>query len=367
MSQRTCATLVANYSAWSNDVEILALRHQIMVLERQLGKGKVRFTASDRAFLAALLHRLPLEVLCRLRLLVRPDTVLRWHTTPVTSTATDLTAHATNSCHWTTARAAGPHGCGPSRTGFRVAAEGRYAHPDDAQEGKPIMGTFVLVHGAWHGAWCWERVSEYLTARGHQVVTPELPSDAAGAGRAEYLASIEDGLESRSEVVLVAHSMSGLVAPLATGNPAVSSLVLLAALVPRPEVAWQANGLEPFPEPTRGLLARMKYDELGRSTLPPADATEIFYHDCTPADSADAVAQLRSDASMIYQQTCPALPERRVPTTYVSCRQDRAVDGEWNAAVARDVLGADVQELDAGHSPFWSMPQRLGGLLTELT
>ncbi|WP_223838843.1 helix-turn-helix domain-containing protein [Saccharopolyspora pogona] len=61
------------------DVEILALRHQIAVPERQLGKYKVRFTPSDRAFLAALLHRLPLEVLRRLRLLVRPDTVLRWH------------------------------------------------------------------------------------------------------------------------------------------------------------------------------------------------------------------------------------------------------------------------------------------------
>ncbi|WP_269858184.1 alpha/beta fold hydrolase [Streptomyces sp. RPT161] len=228
------------------------------------------------------------------------------------------------------------------------------------------MGTFVLVHGAWHGAWCWERVRKHLTARGHQVVTPELPSDVAGSGRAEYLAAVSDALESRSEVVLVAHSMSGLVAPLATGNPAVKSLILLAALVPRPEVAWQANGLEPFPEQMRGRLARMNFDELGRSTLDPAVATEIFYHDCTPADSADAVARLRPDASVIYQQTCPALPERRVPTTYVSCRQDRAVDGKWNAAVAQDVLGADVQELDAGHSPFWSMPERLGNLLVDL-
>ncbi|MGW0633615.1 integrase core domain-containing protein [Streptomyces sp. NPDC001984] len=61
------------------DAEILALRHQITVLERQLGNDRPRFTASDRAFLAALLHRLPSEVLRKLRLLVRPDTVLRWH------------------------------------------------------------------------------------------------------------------------------------------------------------------------------------------------------------------------------------------------------------------------------------------------
>ena len=63
------------------DAEILALRHQITVLERQLGKDKIRFTPSDRAFLAALLHRLPPNVLRSVRLLVRPDTVLRWHRT----------------------------------------------------------------------------------------------------------------------------------------------------------------------------------------------------------------------------------------------------------------------------------------------
>jgi putative transposase len=60
------------------DMEILALRHQLAVLQRQLGTEKVRFDAGDRAFLAALLHRLPRTVLRRVRLLVRPDTVLRW-------------------------------------------------------------------------------------------------------------------------------------------------------------------------------------------------------------------------------------------------------------------------------------------------
>ncbi|MFG1711066.1 hypothetical protein ACFLIM_48710 [Nonomuraea sp. M3C6] len=60
------------------DVEILALRHQITVLERQLGDDtRVRFAPEDRAFLAALLTALPREVLRRLRLLVRLDTVLR--------------------------------------------------------------------------------------------------------------------------------------------------------------------------------------------------------------------------------------------------------------------------------------------------
>lgn len=61
------------------DAEILVLRHQIMVLERQLGGERVRFTRIDRAWLAALLHPLPRAALKQLRLLVRPETVLRWH------------------------------------------------------------------------------------------------------------------------------------------------------------------------------------------------------------------------------------------------------------------------------------------------
>jgi putative transposase len=61
------------------DAEIFVLRHQIAVLQRQLGAAKPRFVPADRALLAALLHRLPTQVLRRLRLLVRPDTVLRWH------------------------------------------------------------------------------------------------------------------------------------------------------------------------------------------------------------------------------------------------------------------------------------------------
>lgn len=61
------------------DAEVLALRHQITVLERQLAQDRVQFTPSDRAFPAALLHRLPRGVLRRARLVVRPDTLLHWH------------------------------------------------------------------------------------------------------------------------------------------------------------------------------------------------------------------------------------------------------------------------------------------------
>ena len=66
-------------SDYEKDVEILTLRHQIGVLQRQLGARRPRFEPADRALLAALLAALPRESLRRLPLIMRPDTVLRWH------------------------------------------------------------------------------------------------------------------------------------------------------------------------------------------------------------------------------------------------------------------------------------------------
>ncbi len=70
---------ILSVSDRDKDTEVLVLRHQVAVLERQLGGKKARFTPADRALLAALLHRLRPQALGRKRLLVRPDTVLRWH------------------------------------------------------------------------------------------------------------------------------------------------------------------------------------------------------------------------------------------------------------------------------------------------
>ncbi|HEV7948882.1 MAG TPA: hypothetical protein VGP24_03850 [Glaciihabitans sp.] len=74
------------------NVEILALRHQITILERQLGKARPRFSPGDRALLASLLHRIPTAALRRYQLLVRPETVLRWHRSVVDLAGREKTA-----------------------------------------------------------------------------------------------------------------------------------------------------------------------------------------------------------------------------------------------------------------------------------
>jgi putative transposase len=79
MSNAFAVLRLLSVSDRDKETEILVLRHQVAVLERQLGGKKVRFTPADRALLAAMLHRLRPQALCGMRLLVRPDTVLRWH------------------------------------------------------------------------------------------------------------------------------------------------------------------------------------------------------------------------------------------------------------------------------------------------
>ncbi len=81
------------------------------------------------------------------------------------------------------------------------------------------MSTFVLVHGAWHGAWCWTALAEDLRADGHQVDTPDLPGHGADTTPHDqvtldlYVQRIVDVIGEEGEpVVLVGHSMGGMAA-----------------------------------------------------------------------------------------------------------------------------------------------------------
>jgi pimeloyl-ACP methyl ester carboxylesterase len=95
------------------------------------------------------------------------------------------------------------------------------------------MSTFVFVHGAWHGAWCWSRLLPEMQARGHRSVTMDLPVDDANATFADYadivLASYPAAVE---DVVLVGHSLGAMVIPLVAASRPASRLVFLCGLIP---------------------------------------------------------------------------------------------------------------------------------------
>src|SRR5437773_1616556 len=100
---------------------------------------------------------------------------------------------------------------------------------------RPTIG---LVHGAWHGAWCWDRLVPELEARGFPCVAVDLPAEDPGAGAGEYAAVVAGALDTAVDpaegVVLVAHSLGGLAIPLVADHRPVRLLVFLCAFLPQP-------------------------------------------------------------------------------------------------------------------------------------
>src|SRR5215207_1744744 len=93
----------------------------------------------------------------------------------------------------------------------------------------------MLVHGAWHGAWCWERLVPELDALGHRTLTVDLPSDDPAATFETYADHVIEAMSSEDhEVIVVGHSMAGMTIPLVAARRPVRRLVFLCALIPAP-------------------------------------------------------------------------------------------------------------------------------------
>src|SRR5690242_17823573 len=100
------------------------------------------------------------------------------------------------------------------------------------------MATFVLVHGAWHGGWCWDRLVPELAAAGHQSVVMDLPIEDPSATFEDYASVVVDaaagaGAGSGSDVVVVGHSLGSMVIPLVAARRPVSALVFLCGVIPK--------------------------------------------------------------------------------------------------------------------------------------
>jgi pimeloyl-ACP methyl ester carboxylesterase len=121
------------------------------------------------------------------------------------------------------------------------------------------METFALVHGAWHGAWCWEPLVRELESRGHRTIAVDLPCDDTAAGCAEYAATVIRALDGIEDAVVVGHSLGGLTIPLVPAK----RLVFLCGLVPRPgRGLMDVNDREPEMF-VPGFQANTVRDELG--------------------------------------------------------------------------------------------------------
>jgi pimeloyl-ACP methyl ester carboxylesterase len=228
------------------------------------------------------------------------------------------------------------------------------------------LADIVLVHGAYHGAWCWDRVRPELERRGHRVVAVDLPISDPAAGLADYADAVVDSMAADSPAVVVGHSMGGLVIPLVAARRPVQRLVFLAAFVPEPgRSANDQRRAEPIEAYTPTTA---EWTDLGAGVwaIGPNTATEIFYHDLPPDSAAAAIARLRPQAYGVFDEPSPLEGWPNVPASYVVCRDDRAVSPDWGRDVARRRLGTRALELDGCHSPFLGRPSELAQLLAGL-
>ena len=226
------------------------------------------------------------------------------------------------------------------------------------ERGNEMKRPVVLVHGAWHGAWSFQRVIEALSQQDVDVCAVDLPL----RGAAGDIAAARECIEQQPGAVVLGHSYGGLVISHATAGLDVAHLVYLAALMPD-EGEDIAAKIENAP-PATALNNAMVVQNDGLIAIDPALGIEAFYDDCERQDAQDAVSRLRPQLIDGFPALECAPPWKSVPSTYVICRDDRALHPDLQRDFSR--RAANVVEWDGAHSPFLARPGQVVELLMGL-
>lgn len=239
------------------------------------------------------------------------------------------------------------------------------------------MAGFVLIHGSWHGGWCFDALAAVLCARGHEVVAPTLPGMG---GSAEELAAVTlDGwadfalaqcraLRERTggPVVLAGHSRGGLVVsaaaerdPLAMDSLAYICAIMLPSGMSRADFKAMEGPNPPFDaiiSPVGGGSG---------TTVDPARAAAIFAQLSPPDLVAAAMARLVAEPSGPRGTPLALTAERwgSLPRTYIECTEDRTIPIASQRRMQTLCPGAQIISLAADHSPYLSMPDALADAL----
>jgi pimeloyl-ACP methyl ester carboxylesterase len=226
------------------------------------------------------------------------------------------------------------------------------------------MTTFALVHGAWHGAWCWERLVPELEARGHRAVAVDLPCDDPAATLSTYAGVVVDALATvgaDADVVVVGHSLGGCTIPLVAAARPVRQLVYLTPSVPRLGSSLvEAMGEEPIN--TVEVLAELELVDEAFLRLQ-EEMWPSLYNRCTEEDMAWAGERLRLQALTPLAETFPldAFPD--VPVTVLLGEDDRLIDVPMMTEIVRRRLGVEPVVIPSDHSPFLCIPAQLAEIL----
>ncbi|MDX6739469.1 alpha/beta hydrolase [Actinocorallia sp. A-T 12471] len=221
--------------------------------------------------------------------------------------------------------------------------------------GTPV--TFVLLHGAASDSWYWHLVAPALREAGHEVVAVDLPCDDPEAGLDAHTEAVVTAIGGRGEVVVVAQSLAGLVAPLVAARlpDRVVMVVMVAAMIPAPGEtggAWWAATGQQEAQRAADLAA-------GRDPDAPFDPFVTFLHDVPPDVAAASAEHTRDQTSRVFDDPWPLPSWPAVPTRVLLCRDDRLFPAPFLRELSRARLGLTPDELPGGHLPALAQPKAL--------
>ncbi|QFY08978.1 alpha/beta fold hydrolase [Nonomuraea phyllanthi] len=222
------------------------------------------------------------------------------------------------------------------------------------------MTTFVLVHGAWHGPWAWDRLVPLLHAAGARTLTPDL-SAAADHGLHDDAATVVAALDTvrdDGEVVLVAHSYAGLAArEAADARPGAARHLVLVDGWAGPDGAGMFD-LAPDAFVTAVRAAAETRGDGRRIPAPPPAAFGIT----DPGDAEWLAARLVPQLLRTFtERTRLSGAVDRIPGTAVHCSPQTYPFDRLGAAV-----GYQTVELDAPHNVMLARPEPLARILMEV-
>lgn len=220
---------------------------------------------------------------------------------------------------------------------------------------------FVLVHGGFHGAWCWEKLIPELTKRGHEAVALDCPGHGKRAAEDATLAGYRDAVAQaiRPGDVVVGHSMGGFTTTAAVDAAIdkVSHVVYLAAGLPIEGEAMTTAGAGRTSQ--RQSTVEMVDEGRKMAMVSKQAATDFFFHDCSPEMIDWAWERLTPQPMqpMIEPISVPRFWQVSPPRSLILCRQDRATGaGDAGNVRTSQRLGVEPLWLDTSHSPFLSQP-----------
>lgn len=217
------------------------------------------------------------------------------------------------------------------------------------------MATFAFIHGAADAGWYWHLVEAELRQPGHDTVAPDLPVENDSAGIAEYGDILVDAIGDRHDVVVVAQSFGGYVAPIVADRVGAKLIVLVAAMVPSP-----------------GESADAMFPNTGWQPEFVADPSPIrvFYHDVPAELAQEALRRERRQSDTPGREPWPLTAWPEIPTRFLLCRNDRLFPADWLRQVVRERLGIVPDEIESGHCPALSrlreLAARLDGYLADV-